>query len=300
MAQYDFYLDRVLLPVTPAEMEMKIYIHQLRAQTLFQQGKTQEAYRFMNESLNLLNKLKGYQTLDEQRYTAYLFMADYYENRNRPAEALKYQKLLRESEAQRYDSEKVQALNEMSVKYETEKKEIRIQTLVKEYKAAQRTLWMTIGLSLTLLAAFLLIVLSSRLKRKNVEQRLYETALLAELRQNELEKIQNLQQQIEQQPVKNAIEKIIWLIEKSIIEKDTKKAYLERLSKIDAKLLEQAYQTAKVKITGMDMKYIICFSTDIDVRDISLLFNIEPASVHTVRYRIKKKFSKEDTFRAIL
>ena len=172
--------------------------------------------------------------------------------------------------------------------------------LIRENATERRILWLTVGLSLALLTVSLLMILFGRLKRKNVEQQLYETALLAELRQNELEKMQNLQQQLEQHPVKNTIEKITWLIENSIIEKDTKKTYLECLSKLDVKLLEQAYQTSKTKITGMDMKYIVCFAANIDTKDVSLLFNIEPTSVNTVRYRIRKKFAKEDSFRTIL
>ena len=105
---------------------------------------------------------------------------------------------------------------------------------------------------------------------------------------------------MEQYPIRNVIDNIAQVISASNIEKDYKKAYLERLMKVDTKLLEMAYQTSKEKITGKDMKYIICFATDVDVKDISLLFNIEPASVHTVRYRIKKKFAKNDTFRMIL
>jgi len=281
-------------------MELEIYIHQLRAQTLSRQGKMQEAYRFMNESLNLINELKNYQIFDEQYYVAYQFLVDYYEKINRPAEALKYQKLLQESEAQRYERKKIQAINDMSAKYETEKKEVRIQTLIEKHKTTQRTLWLIVGLSLALLTTLFLIILSGHLKRKNMEQKFYEMALLAELRQGELEKMQNLKQQLEQNPVENTIEKIAQLISVSLINKDDKKSYLERLSKMDSKLLENAYQTSKAKITGMDMKYIICFYADIDVKDISLLFNIEPASVHTVRYRIKKKFSKEDAFLTLL
>ncbi|MCL2329592.1 MAG: hypothetical protein FWC39_13920, partial [Bacteroidetes bacterium] len=145
----------------------------------------------------------------------------------------------------------------------------------------------------------LFIILWSRLNRKNAEQQLYEMALEAELRQNELEKMQKFQQQVEQNLVKNSIEKITGLVENSKIEEDAKKAYIERLSKIDVQLLENAYKTAKAKITGMDMKYIICFFAEIDTKDIRLLFNIEAESVNTVRYRIKKKFAKENTFRTI-
>jgi hypothetical protein len=112
--------------------------------------------------------------------------------------------------------------------------------------------------------------------------------------------VQSAKQQLEQNPVKISVEKIALMVSVSLIEKDTKTAYLERLSKIDFQPLENAYQASKVKITAMDMKYIICFAADLDAKDISLLFNIEPASVHTVRYRIKKKFAKEDLFRVVL
>jgi len=100
--------------------------------------------------------------------------------------------------------------------------------------------------------------------------------------------------------MKNSIEKIIWLIDSSMIEAETKKMYLERLSKIDFHILEQAYQKSKIKITGTDIKYIICFAADMDVKDICKLFKVIPPSVYTVRYRIRKKFAKEDIFWMIL
>jgi hypothetical protein len=281
-------------------MEFHIINNIVRAKALSRKGKMQEAYKWMSEVLPMLNELKDYKNLDVHRFYVYQFMADYYEKTNRLAEALKYHKLLHESEAQRYKYEKVQVVSALSIKYETEKKEIQIQTLIRENETAQRILWLTIGLSFALLTIAIFIILSSRLRRKNVEQQLYETALLAELRQNELEKMQGLKKQLEENPVKNVIENIAQGISASLIYKEDKKVYLERLSKIDSNLLENAYQSSKVKITGMDMKYIICFAADIDVKDISLLFNIEPASVHTVRYRIKKKFPKNDTFQMIL
>ena len=281
-------------------MEFKIINNIVRANALTREGKMQEAYKAMSEALLMLNELKNYKNLDLHRYRTYKFMADYYEKTSRPAEALIYYKLLQENEIQRYETEKMQILNAMSVKYETEKKEIQIQTLIKENEAARRIFRLIVGLSLALLATAVFVILFNRLRRKNVEQRLYETALLAELRQNELDKMQNVKKQLEQNPVENSIEKIVQAVSASLIEKDDKKIYLERLSAMDSELLETAYQNSKAKITGMDMKYIICFAADIDVKDISLLFNIEPASVHTVRYRIKKKFQKEDSFQMIL
>jgi len=230
----------------------------------------------------------------------YKFLAKCYEMMKRPAEALKYYKLLLENEGKRYDNEKVVAMNDMLVKYETEKKQIQIQTLLKENQTARRIFWLTIYLLLALLATAAFIIRLTHLKHKNTQQQLYETALLAELRQNELEKIENNKQQLEQNPVKNIIENITQMVSASFIEKNDKKAYLERLSNLDAKLFETAYQNSKTKITSMDMKYILCFAANMDVKDIGLLFNIDTASVYTVRYRIRKKLSKDDPFKIIL
>jgi len=283
-----------------AMKELKAYISQAYAKALFREGEIQKSYEAMQEALILLDELKDYKNLSVSRHEAYEFMVAYYERVSRPGEALKYQKLLQENETRRYENEKIQVTKDLSVKYETEKKEMRIQVLTKEKETAHRILLLTIGLLLALFATLLFIILLNRLKRKNIEQQLYETALMAELHQNELERVQNMQQQLEQNPVENAIGRIVEMISASFIDKDNKKAYNERLQKIDTKLLEHAYQTSKVKITNMDMKYIICFLADIDVKDISLLFNIDLASVRTVRYRIKKKFSQENVIRVIL
>jgi ribosomal protein L23 len=35
-------------------------------------------------------------------------------------------------------------------------------------------------------------------------------------------------------------------------------------------------------------------------KNMSLLFNVEPASIRTVRYRIKKKFGKKNTFNFLM
>ena len=48
------------------------------------------------------------------------------------------------------------------------------------------------------------------------------------------------------------------------------------------------------------MKYIICFAIDMDVRDMSKIFIVEPATILSVRYRIKKKFGDKNTFKFLM
>jgi hypothetical protein len=304
------YLDRALRLLqaeavsrtneSASEKELRIYLGTVRASALLREGRNQQAYKVLSETLDLLSTLEDHVNLNVMRSRTYRLMVEYYEKTGQPALALKYHKLLLENEDRSHEKEKVQAINDTAAKYETEKKEIRIQSLEQENKAARRILWLSVGLLLTLLTVSLLVVLWNRLKRRNVEQQLYETALLAELRQNELQELHNAKQQLEQDPVEHTIEKIAQLISGSLIEKDIKKGYLENISKIDPKLLEQAYRTSEEKVTGMELKYMVCFLAAMDVKDISLIFDVEPASVRTVRYRIRKKFPEKDPFRAIL
>ena len=314
------------------EMELKIYINQVLANAFAREGKTREAYEAMSESLSMLDKLKNHKNLNEPRYLAYQFMTGYYEKINRPAEALKYQKLLRESEEQRYENEKIQAINDMSIKYETEKKETQIHTLTKENQATQRILQLTAGLIAVLLIALLIFIRFHQLRKRNLEQNIYESALLAELKQTELEQnlkekeqlqqqydkletqanrnkqkaesyneeLMQIKQQLAQKPTKTMIGKLTGWISKSVMEKTKKDAYITQLSGLDIDMLEQGYLTANEKISNMDMKYIICFAVDMDGKDMSLLFNVEPASIRTVRYRIKKKFGNKNTFKFLM
>ncbi len=95
-------------------------------------------------------------------------------------------------------------------------------------------------------------------------------------------------------------DKLIERISDSLIGKNKKDVYIRQLSNLEIEIFEQGYLSAEKKISNMDMKYIICFTIEMDVKDISLLFNIEPASVRTARYRIRKKFGEKNTFRFLI
>ena len=90
--------------------------------------------------------------------------------------------------------------------------------------------------------------------------------------------------------------KLMEFISQSVLDKTKIKSYLQQLSELNVEMLEQTMLTTDEKISGMDMKYILCFAIDMDVKDMSLLFNVEPASIRTVRYRIKKKFREKTGF----
>ncbi|MDL2254649.1 hypothetical protein LJB78_00005 [Bacteroidales bacterium OttesenSCG-928-J16] len=105
---------------------------------------------------------------------------------------------------------------------------------------------------------------------------------------------------MEQNPTQLIVHKVAQSISKSLIEDERKNAYIASLIILNTSILEHAYILSERKITNMDMKYLICFAADMESKDISLIFNIEPASVRTVRYRIKKKFQEKNTFKFLI
>lgn len=100
-------------------------------------------------------------------------------------------------------------------------------------------------------------------------------------------------------PFQIIIRNIIARISVSCIESGVKKLYTGQLSNMDIEALTQGYLTAEKKLSGMDMRYIVCFLIEMNVKDIALLFNIDSSSVRTARYRIRKKFGQNNTFRLL-
>ena len=128
----------------------------------------------------------------------------------------------------------------------------------------------------------------------------YEKALFDALPVHEIEKMTSITKHVGRLPVRNAVKMMTQRVASSRIEEGHKRKYLESLSKLDLHLIEEAFRASIERITDLDVKYIICIAAEIDAKDIGLLFNVDPSSVHTMRYRIKKKFAKDDLFRMVL
>jgi len=294
-----YFLDKALEfrsheKMVDLELELCVYISY--AELHFEQKRYAQAERDMLYALSLLEQVEDDNVTTEYA-EAYKFLVMYYETMNRPSEALKYHKLLLENEKRRYDNDKIVAMDDMLVKYETEKKIEQIDRLAAENKMARNVLLLTIGLILVLLAGVLILIHVLRLRKKNYELSIYESALLAELKQTELEQFK---QQIEQKATKNLMERLTTRILESTIEGAKKDLYIQQMSELDADALEQSLLTISENISKMDIKYILCFAIDMDVKDMGLLFNVEPASIRSVRYRIKKKFGEKNIFRFLM
>jgi len=280
-------------------LEIDVYL--LYANLHFEQKKYVQAEKDIFHVLSLLEAITDYNQFVSRYSNAYKFLVMFYETTNRPAEAIKYYKLLLENEQKRYNNEKIVAMDDMLVKYEVEKKNEQLDRMAERAQATRKTLLLSGVLIAVLMITLIILIRFYKLRKQRLEQSVYESALLAELKQNELDaERQRIKQHLEQKPTKAIIEKLMEWILQSPIDKTKEKTYIRQLSELDIDMLEQGYLSADEKISNMEMKYIICFAIDMDVKDMGLLFNVEPASIRTVRYRIKKKFGEKNSFKFLM
>ncbi len=107
---------------------------------------------------------------------------------------------------------------------------------------------------------------------------------------NELElKNEKQQEQLKDESLANLtfIEDIAKLIRKKLPKKGD---YIELLSRIDSKYVTALKQSFFGTLSIPYLKYCVCFAIGMEISEVSECFSIEQASVHMVRYRLKKKF----------
>lgn len=292
------YLNKALAakigrPIYDREVDISVF--SLQAEVYYAQKQYRQAEQKIGQVIALLDETTDANTLVAEYGEAYKLLVKIYEETGHPDRALKYQKLLTENHLKRFDEEKMTAINEVEVKYEVEKKELEI-THLQERNAAARKVIILVGSLLFALTVVLgLLVVLFRQRRKSLEQKVYEAALLAELRQEELESYSHGQGN-----VASGLRKVTEILEHTMMGASDKQNYLDKIHAVDVGELEKLFLPVSGKMTAMDMKYTLCFYINMDAKDIGTMFCVEPASVYTVRYRIRKKFKDQPAFRFLM
>jgi len=85
------------------------------------------------------------------------------------------------------------------------------------------------------------------------------------------------------------------LIRKRLKNVDKKPVYFEALQKIKNQFFLNLQERYQGKISGINLKYCICFAIGMDAQDISDCFCVELRSVHTMRHRLRSKLNVDKT-----
>lgn len=243
----------------------------------------------MHEVLMMIDTIaqESPNTIITERGEAYKFLAMLYEEQEKWEKALEFQKKVIENNELRYDVDKRLVLQEVQTKYEVEKQQLEMGKLAAENKS-RGWLVMALGLLVLLLViGYWLLIM----RKKNAEAKLYEAALEAD---NMRQAITNLEAQTDIEPLRLLLDGLIQQLHESPTRVYTQQA-IHSLQKLDLVHI-QGLLNHGVKITTMDKRYILCFAAGMSVEDIADFMCLEPASVYTVRYRLRKKFGSEYPF----
>ena len=273
-----------LLPHLEDRQEVCISIQDMWAWLHYYRKQYRAAEQTMREVLARIDSVAEFHpnTIVTERGEAYAFMVMLCTEQGRYREALDWQERLIENNAVRYDIDKTASLQEIETRYEVEKQALEMERLQERNLAFRRLLYLLLSL---LFCAILLIVVLY-LRKKNTEARLYEAALEADNMRSEIDATKAAPTDAFRELL---IDNLIQQLQALPAETPYKEPTIERLKSLDTKRLSNLFTQGR-QLTNMDKRYLLCFAAGMTVEQIAHLFHIEPASVYTVRYRLRKKF----------
>ena len=92
--------------------------------------------------------------------------------------------------------------------------------------------------------------------------------------------------------VQNALTQLESQIHQSSLSVAVKNTSLMRIHAVDVMLMVELCEGAVAPLTKGNLLYVICFVADLDTQVIARIFNVEPATVYTVRYRLRARLGK--------
>ena len=312
---YDFYTDprqtdsieaylrraehaAALLHAPEDRQEVSISIQDMWAWLHYYRGQYHAAEQTMQEVLAMIDSVAEFHpnTVVTERGEAYAFMVMLCTEQGRYREALDWQERLIENNAVRYDIDKTASLQEIETRYEVEKKTLEMERLRERNLAFRRLLYLLLYLLISLLLCAILLIVVLYLRKKNTEARLYEAALEADNMRSAMDAA------LTAAPSENGEKKedgmtALQLLADNLIKQlqqlpatcAYKMHSIARLQTLDIENIAHLCAQGN-RLTNMDKRYILCFAAGMSVEDVADLFHIEPASVYTVRYRLRKKF----------
>ena len=269
--------------------EANISILDMRAWLRYYRHDFAGAERLMQEVLVKIDSvaMDSPNTVISERGEAYRFLAMLYAEQGRWQEALTYQQRLNENDLERYDIEKNTALQEIETRYEVEKQQLEMERL----EAKNETFRWLLAVCILLIICAVLVISVVMLRKRHTEDQLYEAALEQE---NVRSMLSEMIDRIDLNPLHLIQEDLLTTFRQLPEDTPCRQEGIEAIEKADLVRIEQLYKQAPT-LTAMDKRYLMCFAAGLSVEQVSALLRVAPASVYTVRYRIRKKFPSAES-----
>lgn len=92
--------------------------------------------------------------------------------------------------------------------------------------------------------------------------------------------------------IQNALTQLEGQIHSSSLSADVKSRALTSVRRVDVELILHLCDRASTPLTNANLLYIVCFLAGVDTQVIANVFHVEPATVYTVRYRLRARFNE--------
>lgn len=285
----EHYLQRAEQAVNPAGdwvdiEEANISIMDMRAWLCYYRRDYRTAEQLMQQVLVKIDSvaMDSPNTVITERGEAYRFLAMLHEEQGHWRTAFRYQQLLNDNNLLRYDIEKNTALQEIETRYEVERKQLEMERLEAKNSAF---LWLLVVCVLVILSGGLLLAVVV-LRKRRAEDRLYQAALEQE---NIRSMLSDMMARTDTDPVMLIKQDLTATFRQLTENTPYREEAIQAVQQVDNVRIANLFRQAP-QLTAMDKRYIVCFEARLTVEQIAVLFRIAPASVYTVRYRMRKKF----------
>lgn len=283
-----YYLDRAELSASRLAhridyQEVMVSVNDLRAWLYYYDKEYARAEKQMMEVLALIDTIAQDSpgSIVTERGEAYAFLVELYEAQGRHKDALYYQQLLTQNNAERYNLERQRVLDDVQTKYEVAKKEV----LLERQKRINQVMVNGLAISVLAIISICTILMAVWNRKKRTEEELYSKALEAENMHNEL---LQARESGNTEPLEVLRDGLLIQIN-DLPQKTTYKAEAHRkIQELNLVVFKNTIVDA-ADLSVMDKRYLLCFAAGLTAEQIAEIFNISPASVYTVRYRIKRK-----------
>ena len=93
--------------------------------------------------------------------------------------------------------------------------------------------------------------------------------------------------------IQNAKTQLEHRVQSSALGRDLIHVVQQRIIDVDVTLAAHLCDQSLRSLTTTNLSYILCFLAGLDTQTIATIFMIEPASVYSVRYRLRAYFPKK-------
>ena len=285
-----YYLDRAELSASRLAhridyQEVMVSVNDLRAWLYYYDKDYAHAETQMFQVLALIDTIAQDSpgSIITERGEAYAFLVELYTSQGRYAEALHYQQLLTENNNERYSLERQRILDDVQTKYEVAQKELTIE----RQKRINQVMMNSFAISVLAIISILTILIAVWNRKRRIEEELYAKALEAENMHNELLQAREYGNT---EPLEALREGLLLQLGELPPKANYKADAMRKIRELNLVIFKNTIVDA-ADLSVMDKRYLMCFAAGLTAEQIAEIFNISPASVYTVRYRIKRKNS---------